>query len=379
MGIVVRNLAKTYKTDKEQVAALRGVDLEVSDGQFFVLLGPSGSGKTTLLRCVAGLENPDHGEIYLDSVCVYSGAEFTSVTPEQRKLGMVFQSYAIWPHMTVFDNVAVPLVHGTRKIPKSAVKERVYEALALVGMEELAGRPAPQLSGGQQQRVALARALALKPAILLMDEPLSNLDARLREEVRNELKTLIKTTGVTALYVTHDQNEAMELADCIAVMHQGNVLAVGPPEELYRSPGHQDVAHFLGSMNWLAGNVRHDLTIETPLGILRSTKVGAANHDASVMVGIRPEDVRLTDGAMEIVTDAGATTNTFRGEVVSEDFLGDYRVYRIAVNDQVLVAKTPAFQKVTGQVHVHIPEDGVLIFGQSGITSQGVETSAAAS
>ena len=200
--------------------------IEVAEQEFFVLLGLSGSGKTTLLRCVAGLERPDGGEIAIGNTLVSSAARNFFLGPEERGLGMVFQSYAVWPHMTVYQNVAFPLVNGPRKYSTHDVKKRVLNALELVQLGGLADRPAPFLSGGQQQRVALARALAVEPKVLLMDEPLSNLDARLREEVRDEIKNLSRKFGIAVLYVTHDQVEAMALADRVAVMSKGKVLAM---------------------------------------------------------------------------------------------------------------------------------------------------------
>ena len=216
--IGIHSLRKTFKTGTDSVQAVDGVDLQVNEREFFVLLGLSGSGKTTLLRCVAGLERPDAGEIFLGEQIVSSAEEGIFITPEDRAIGMVFQSYAVWPHMTVFENVAFPLTDGKRRLPRSKVRDRVMGALEMVQLSALADRPVPFLSGGQQQRVALARALAVEPKVLLMDEPLSNLDARLREEVRDEIRSLAKKLAITVLYVTHDQVEAMALADRIAVM-----------------------------------------------------------------------------------------------------------------------------------------------------------------
>jgi iron(III) transport system ATP-binding protein len=339
------------------VTALDGVSLEVEDGEFFVLLGPSGSGKTTLLRCVAGLEQPDGGEIYLDSTCVYSKAGMVHVPAESRRLGMVFQSYAIWPHLTVYENVALPLKHGKAKIAKDQVKERVQEALSLVGMADLGSRGAPQLSGGQQQRVALARALALKPSRLLMDEPLSNLDARLREEVRGEMKSVIKGAGVTVLYVTHDQDEAMDLADRIAVMHQGNILQVGSAEDLYSSPIDVNVANFLGTMNWLGGKAGDGGAVTTDIG-----QIQTANHDyasgAKVTVGVRPEDITLSSK----VPSARSAPNAFSGQITADSFLGDYRVYQVAVGNRALIVRTTASDLQAGQVGLHVAPENVRIF-----------------
>ncbi len=230
--INIHSLSKAFKTGADRVQAVDGVDLQVEEKEFFVLLGLSGSGKTTLLRCVAGLEKPEAGEIRLGEQIVSSAERGIFVPPEDRALGMVFQSYAVWPHMTVFDNVAFPLVNGKRKLP-------------------------------------LARALAVEPKVLLMDEPLSNLDARLREEVRDEIRNLAKKLGITVLYVTHDQVEAMALADRIAVMSGGKVLQIGAAQELYHFPLSRSVAEFLGSMNEFEGAVQNDGCINSALGALR--------------------------------------------------------------------------------------------------------------
>ena len=253
--ISIKNLLKIFNSGGDSVRAVDGVTIEVAEQEFFVLLGLSGSGKTTLLRCVAGLERPDGGEIAIGNTLVSSAERNFFLGPEERGLGMVFQSYAVWPHMTVYQNVAFPLVNGPRKYSTHDVKKRVLNALELVQLGGLADRPAPFLSGGQQQRVALARALAVEPKVLLMDEPLSNLDARLREEVRDEIKNLSRKFGIAVLYVTHDQVEAMALADRVAVMSKGKVLQCAPPRELYEAPSSREVCEFLGSTNLLDGVV----------------------------------------------------------------------------------------------------------------------------
>src|SRR5689334_867354 len=264
--IRMRSLKKTFSGSAERVQAVDYVDLQLEEKEFFVLLGLSGSGKTTLLRCVAGLEKPDAGEICLGAQIVSSAELGIFVPPEDRGLGMVFQSYAVWPHMTVFNNVAFPLASGKRKLQRARLKDRVMSALDLVQLAPLADRPVPFLSGGQQQRVALARALAVEPKVLLMDEPLSNLDARLREEVRDEIRSLAKKLGITVLYVTHDQVEAMALADRIAVMSAGRILQIGAPRELYDRPATRSVGSFLGSMNELQGTASEGGGIKTRLG-----------------------------------------------------------------------------------------------------------------
>src|SRR5512145_2344221 len=256
--IGIRSLTKIFKSRGETVRAVDGVDLQVNEKEFFVLLGLSGSGKTTLLRCVAGLEKADGGEIKLSDDVVSAPERGIFMPAEDRALGMVFQSYAVWPHMTVYENVAFPLANGKRKLPRAKVRDRVMGALELVQLAALAERPVPFLSGGQQQRVALARALAVEPKVLLMDEPLSNLDARLREEVRDEIRNLATKLGITVLYVTHDQVEAMALADRIAVMSNGKILQIGNAQELYHAPASRSVGGFLGAMNELAAVVHDD-------------------------------------------------------------------------------------------------------------------------
>ena len=268
--IVVQNLTKTFKSDGNTVAAIRDVSFQVSEGQFYVLLGPSGSGKTTTLRTLAALEQPDGGEIRLDGKTVYSSQERIWVPPEERPVGMVFQSYALWPHMTVYENIAFPLRRGRRGIPKRDIPERVEKVLCTLDIGGLRNRRITALSGGQQQRVALARALALEPRVLLMDEPLSNLDAKLRAQLRLEIKQLTQKLAITTVHVTHDQIEAMVMGDTIAVMHQGKLLQVGSPEEVYRNPQHLFVAQFLGETNFIQGTLRE---MQESVGIV-TTDIG---------------------------------------------------------------------------------------------------------
>src|SRR5918911_1799345 len=245
----VQDLRLKYRTDEGEVEAIRGLSLNVERGEFYTLLGPSGCGKTSTLRCIAGLETPTSGQIEIDSTVVFSSAARTLVPPHRRNIGMVFQSYAIWPHMTVYDNVAFPLLHGSRKQPRKLVEEKVMRALNLVQLDALARRPAPMLSGGQQQRVALARAIASEPAVLLLDEPLSNLDARLRDDMRHEIKSLVRRLGTTTLYVTHDQLEALSMSDRVALINQGRIIQEGAPREVYLRPVDAFAANFLGRTN----------------------------------------------------------------------------------------------------------------------------------
>src|ERR1700755_298925 len=236
-----------------EFVAVSGVDLRVNEGECVTLLGPSGCGKTTTLRMVAGLEQNTGGRISIDNEVVSDAARSIFVPSERRRLGIVFQSYAIWPHMTVFDNVAYPL--RVRRRPAAEIQDRVTKALRLVEMEGFGQRPAPALSGGQQQRVAIARALVFEPTVLLLDEPLSNLDAKLRAQMGDEFRALQRRLGIPSLYVTHDQEEAMALSDRVVVMDKGRALQVGAPEEVYRRPASRTVAAFFGTPNFIEAKV----------------------------------------------------------------------------------------------------------------------------
>jgi iron(III) transport system ATP-binding protein len=250
MGTVrATGLVKTFGT----VTAVNDLSFEARAGEFLTLLGPSGCGKTTTLRLVAGLERPDRGEIMVDDRPISSVASGLFVPPERRGMGMVFQSYAIWPHMTVFENVAFPLQE--LRVPRAETRERVMAMLSTVGLGDLHARPAPMLSGGQQQRVALARALVSNPQVLLLDEPLSNLDARLREEMRFELREMQAKLGITSIFVTHDQAEAMTLSDRIVVMNAGRIEQEGSPEDVYQRPRTRFVMDFLGRANHLPARI----------------------------------------------------------------------------------------------------------------------------
>ena len=352
--IRIEKLTKSFSSKAGRVQALGNIDLTVGAGEFFVLLGPSGSGKTTLLRCVAGLERPDSGEIALGTRTVFSSKQRLFIPAEEREIGMVFQSYAIWPHLTVFQNVALPLTQGRRRPPTTEVREHVRKALRLVEMDDYGDRPAPLLSGGQQQRVALARALAINPKLLLMDEPLSNLDARLREEVRTKIKKLVSDVGITVLYVTHDQVEAMVLADRIAVMAHGQVLQVGNPYELYRHPESPLVAEFFGSINWLRGKILDGHCVETEIGKLNVDFSGAAS--GKVVVGIRPEDMKINSPESNCGNRLDAT-------VASSTFVGDQMIYELKVNNKMLTAKAmPDGKGPEGKVSVYLPKHKIVVF-----------------
>ncbi|MGH7823785.1 MAG: ABC transporter ATP-binding protein [Candidatus Binatia bacterium] len=330
--ISIRRLCKEFTVTDGKVAALKSLDLEVAEGDFFVIVGASGSGKTTLLRCVAGLETPDGGEVRIADRSVFSDNPPTWIPPQERNFGMVFQSYAVWPHLTVFENVALPLREGAQKIPRSEVNGRVRQALQMVQLDEQKDRSATLLSGGQQQRVALARAIAVNPRVLLMDEPLSNLDARLREEVRGKIRDLAKQLGATVLYVTHDQIEAMAMADKIAIMSFGKLLQYGEPMELYRHPNCSEVADFFGSVNWLFGTLVASNSIETKIGRFEVCVRG--NPGAEVLLGFRPESMQIVD------CPNASAQNSFDAVLRSSTCLGDQFIYDAIVKDQLLVGKS---------------------------------------
>ncbi|MBI2358078.1 MAG: ABC transporter ATP-binding protein [Deltaproteobacteria bacterium] len=320
--IRIRNLSKVYDTRHGRVEAVRGINLDVAEHEFCVLLGPSGCGKTTTLRSVAGLEVPDDGEIDLGGQVVYSGPQAILVPPEKRDIGMVFQSYAVWPHMNVFQVVAYPLTDGRKRSPKHDVMPRVRGALELVQLRDLEDRPVTDLSGGQQQRVALARALVSEPRVLLMDEPLSNLDARLREQMRLELKKITRSVGVTTLYVTHDQAEALSLGDKVCVMHDGEILQVGSPKEVYSRPQSLFVAQFVGEMNFVRGRVRGRDEVDSPVGKVKCPVPPNCEAGREVTLAIRPEHLSLSSAS-------GDGEGAVGGKILSKTYLGDSTLFEV--------------------------------------------------
>jgi iron(III) transport system ATP-binding protein len=329
------------------VRAVDEVSLEAEEGTFLILLGPSGCGKTTTLRMIAGLERNDGGRIQIGERVMSSPEERVFVPPERRNIGMVFQSYAIWPHMTVFDNVAYPL--RIRKSPVDEIRKRVMETLALLSMDGLAERQATALSGGQQQRVAIARALVFEPSLLLMDEPLSNLDAQLREQMRVQLRELQQRLGITTVYVTHDQEEAMILADRIAVLHQGRVVQFGPPEDVYRRPANRTVAAFFGTPNLLAGRVT-EVRRDNGKALARIAGEGwegwcASSPDVrpgeSVTAVVRPESVRMSrDRSSPSPSSAGEIA--WNGRIREGFFRGSRRFFAVAVGEILFHAEGPS-------------------------------------
>jgi iron(III) transport system ATP-binding protein len=328
--INIRGLQKTFRAHQGRVEALKKIDLDVGEGEFCVLLGPSGCGKTTTLRCVAGLERPDEGEIDIGGRLVNSSTRNVYVPTEKRDIGMVFQSYAIWPHMSVFQNVAFPLTQGQKRFSKSVVTEKVRNALKRVQLDGLEDRPATDLSGGQQQRVAMARAMVTEPKILLMDEPLSNLDARLREQMRVELKKITKAIGVTTLYVTHDQAEALSLGDRVCVMNRGEILQIASPNDVYARPVNLFVAQFVGEMNFVKGAVTGPGQVESPIGKFSVSIPAGVNLGAAVTLAIRPEHVNLH---------ADSKADAVHGKVTSKNYLGDAALLEVEVNGISLIAK----------------------------------------
>ncbi|MDP9428055.1 MAG: ABC transporter ATP-binding protein [Actinomycetota bacterium] len=350
----IDNLVKSFAGEKPKggtkadakaaaVFAVNDVTFEVKEGELFTLLGPSGCGKTTTLRSIAGLEKPDSGRITVGDRVMFRAGEgnrTVNLPANQRGLGMVFQSYAIWPHMTVFDNVAFPLQVRKRseRPSKKEIEERVTRVLETMELSAQAGRQATKLSGGQQQRLALARALVIEPPLLLLDEPLSNLDAKLRESLRYELKRLQRELGITSVYVTHDQVEALALSTHIAVMQSGSVVQLGKPREVYETPANKFVAEFIGTSNFIPGTVGarrgNQHCVETTNGTLALASGAELPVGSDVVVSIRPEAVQLnTQSAL------GSVPNEWHGTVVTRAFLGDAVDHVVAVGKHEIRAR----------------------------------------
>jgi len=341
--LTVRDLTKAYAVDGNKAAGIDGVSLEVAQGTIFTLLGPSGCGKTTTLRSIAGLETPDAGEIRVSGKTVYSHKTGVHVPANARGFGMVFQSYAVWPHMTVFENVAFPLRVPERRARYSGRKldEEVGRALEIVALSGYESRPATLLSGGQQQRLALARALVSKPPLLLLDEPLSNLDAKLREKMRFELKRLQHEVGITFIYVTHDQSEALGLSHQIAVMSEGRIVQIGTPREVYDRPRNNFVAEFVGSTNFISGQISAPhthpagYTITTPQGPLLVATDAPFRANETVTISVRPEHVQV-----DLAARAGP--NVWRVTVEAQVFLGFCQDLELRCGSLRLEARVPA-------------------------------------
>jgi len=324
--IRIVNLSKRYG----KVVAADHVTLSIGDKEFFSLLGPSGCGKSTVLRCVAGLEEPSDGEIYIGETQVNCAAAGINVPTEERPIGMVFQNYAIWPHMTVHDNVAYPL--KLKKLPKEVIEAKLKEILRAVGLEQLAGRFPSELSGGEQQRVALARALIKEPEVLLLDEPLSNLDAKLREQMRFELKDLQRRTGIPILYVTHDQTEALAMSDRLAIMNAGRIVQIGTPDDIYSHPADRFVADFIGLMNFVPARIVERSGDRVTVEIFGGHRLTISDRKAlsgACILAVRPEDIALSPQGAILC------------RVVVSSYSGHLIDNKISTNGIVLRVQTP--------------------------------------
>ena len=352
MRVKIQNLTKRFGT----TTAVDGVSLEIQSQELFFLLGPSGCGKTTLLRLLAGFYQPDSGSLF------FGERSMGGVPPHQRNTGMVFQNYALWPHMTVAGNVAYGL--EVRGFNAAERKQRVEEALTIVQMQDYAARTPNQLSGGQQQRVALARALVIRPDLLLLDEPLSNLDARLRLELREEIRRIHAQTRITTLYVTHDQKEALSMASRMAVLRQGVIEQVGEPRAVYRSPANRFVADFIGESNWFAADVRavsgEGLVLETDCGAFQTATNAGLKPGDKAWLGFRPESVQIGSNGV----------NSFQTRVTQVSYLGEVEQYLLEHGPgRTLKAceQNPSEPRQVGAalaVHVR-PQDCLLLRRQS--------------
>src|SRR4051812_34971051 len=347
----VKGLCTEYLNERKQaIRAAHDVSFDVPQGKLFTLLGPSGCGKTTTLRSIAGLERPQAGEIKVADDVIYSSTRRIFVPPNQRGLGMVFQSYAIWPHMTVYENAAFPLrVARRRKFSRREIDERVLRVLATVDLAEMAQREATKLSGGQQQRLALARALVMEPRVLLLDEPLSNLDAKLRERMRFELKRLQRELGITTVYVTHDQSEALALSHAVAVMNRGRIEQIGAPRDVYERPRNQFVADFVGTTNFLDATVSGAdgadgfYRVRCELGELRAQAQEALRPADKVVLSVRPEDIHLSESRPE-------GDNVWQGTVDQKVFLGEAADWQVAIGERRLQSRVhPSLRTRVGE------------------------------
>jgi iron(III) transport system ATP-binding protein len=364
-GVRVSDLFKRYG----DIVAVDGITMDFEKGTLTTLLGPSGCGKTTTLRCIAGLERPDRGVVSIGGSTVFS--RDTNLPPEKRMVGIVFQSYAIWPHMTVFDNIAFPL--KIRHASKQETDQKVKKTMDLVRLTGLGDRPATQVSGGQQQRIALARALVFDPEVLLLDEPLSNLDTSLRDIVRLEVREIQRSLGITTIYVTHDQTEALSISDKVVVLQTGRVMAVGSPKEIYSRPPNDFVASFVGKSNLVRGKFeRMDgrlAVVSTALGDVSCSIVETpqAKQGDEVLVSIKPENVLIAADAQ------GAGMNSFRGQVELTSYLGAFSEVHVTLgekgeNQTIRVlqnSESPAF--ADGRtVSVTLPPQYCLVLGVDG-------------
>jgi iron(III) transport system ATP-binding protein len=363
--LTVRNLAKAFTSRQETVQVIKDVSFTIEPGQFFTLLGPSGCGKSTTLRCIAGLEKGDRAYIASGGRVLADTETGAFVPASDRDFGMVFQSYAIWPHMTVAQNVAFPLHANKRrhKLSRQEIAQRVEEALAMVRLDQLGGRIATKLSGGQQQRLALARALITRPDVLLLDEPLSNLDAGLRDHMRSELRAMQLRTGVTTLYVTHDQAEAFSMSDLIAVMDSGTLIQQGAPRDIYSRPATAFVATFVGRTNLLpvlkppAPAGQGMVSVETGIGPLLVHAEAGRPIGVGDSIVIRPEDLELSNEAPT------GGTNIFRGRVRRPIFLGENVELEIDVRGETLVSRQHSRLQFSAgdELYVELPVERCVV------------------
>lgn len=362
--VELERLTKRYGPE----IAVRDLNLAVTQGEFVTLLGPSGCGKTTTLRCIAGLERPDAGDVRIDGRLVASAGQGICLHPEDRDIGMVFQSYAVWPHMTVFDNVAFGL--HVRRANRARLRERTLKALELVGLAHLAERYATKLSGGQRQRVALARAIAYEPKVILFDEPLSNLDAKLREQMRVELARLQREVGITSIYVTHDQAEALVMSDRVVVMNQGLIQQIGDPQTIYARPVNRFVAKFIGVANLLDGILvgRNGgmCELEIPQGPERAPlRVHAAGGNGAargqqIYLSLRPEDISLHRRR----PDDPFRANVIQGVVIDTVYLGCFLQCRVQVGQRELNVQVDSHERVVPDERVFLafrPDHGLCL------------------
>jgi len=361
MDIQVKGLTHAY----DGQVAVRDLSIDIHDGEFLVLLGPSGCGKTTTMRCIVGLETPDAGTIRIGERVVFDAARRVNVAANKRDVGMVFQSYAIWPHKTVLENIAFPL--QMQRLGKDEIRRRADEVMEMVGLQGLGDRGASLLSGGQMQRVALARSVVMRPTVLLLDEPLSNLDAKLRERLRVELKQIQQHLRLTTIYVTHDQSEALALADRIAVMNHGIIERLDSAVQLYRQPGTRFIADFLGSSNLLPATVTSTqpgatrVTIKGSTAVLTSSQ-RAADTGSGVLAAIRPEEITVLGSG------PAPPENVWKATVDVANFLGSQVRYLLSTAEGVrfeVVAAAPRDLAQPGStVEVHLPPDHVQLLAE---------------